>query len=354
MPSAPAVVSVGSTARAALGLGHPLDRARCAWKRSSAASVISYPAPTLTATSCAAPHPPVRGLVVHTEPACRGLQVHSGPFPVGSRGVQRLTPCVTGELPFRVSLSAESPRLDATVLQPWRSPDESVVRYRPRTPTLAIGSTDERLAEAAAGGVVDLLIGVPAPTGEQAEKYQKYLASAARPREQRGLHVPGAVHVQGRAGVRRPRRSRSSNARRRDGRLRHQRRHAERRDEPRGAPGGGRAPRPLHRELGRRPEPGHGRDPRARAGGRAARREVGAGLPRGPDAAGPDQRQEDVSALREVHRARHPDLRQRRRARAAGADGVPGRRADRRGVLVLPRAEVRDPARLRTVDRRSR
>jgi uncharacterized protein len=31
-------------------------------------------------------------------------------------------------------------------------------------------------AEAAAGGVVDLLIGVPAPTGEQAEKYQKYLA----------------------------------------------------------------------------------------------------------------------------------------------------------------------------------
>jgi uncharacterized protein len=31
-------------------------------------------------------------------------------------------------------------------------------------------------AEAVAGGVVDLLIGVPAPTGEQAEKYQKYLA----------------------------------------------------------------------------------------------------------------------------------------------------------------------------------
>jgi predicted TIM-barrel fold metal-dependent hydrolase len=31
-------------------------------------------------------------------------------------------------------------------------------------------------AEAAAGGVVDLLIGVPAPTVEQGEKYQKYLA----------------------------------------------------------------------------------------------------------------------------------------------------------------------------------
>jgi uncharacterized protein len=31
--------------------------------------------------------------------------------------------------------------------------------------------------EAAAGGVVDLLIGVPAPTGEQGAKYEKYLAS---------------------------------------------------------------------------------------------------------------------------------------------------------------------------------
>jgi predicted TIM-barrel fold metal-dependent hydrolase len=31
-------------------------------------------------------------------------------------------------------------------------------------------------AQAVAGGVVDLLIGVPAPTGEQAEKYQRYLA----------------------------------------------------------------------------------------------------------------------------------------------------------------------------------
>ena len=39
-------------------------------------------------------------------------------------------------------------------------------------------------AEAAAGGVVDLLIGVPAPTGEQAEKYQKYLAQM-RDRESR-------------------------------------------------------------------------------------------------------------------------------------------------------------------------
>ncbi len=50
-------------------------------------------------------------------------------------------------------------------------------------------------------------------------------------------------------------------------------------------------------------------------------------FPAGPDPAGADQRQEDVSALREVHRARHPDLRQRRRTGPARADGVPGRRA---------------------------
>ena len=35
----------------------------------------------------------------------------------------------------------------------------------------------------------------------------------------------------------------------------------------------------------------------------------------------------------------------------AGADGLPGRRAHRRGVLVLPRAEVRDAPRRRAVDR---
>jgi uncharacterized protein len=31
-------------------------------------------------------------------------------------------------------------------------------------------------AEAASGGVVDLLVGIPAPSGEQAQKYQRYLA----------------------------------------------------------------------------------------------------------------------------------------------------------------------------------
>ena len=74
-------------------------------------------------------------------------------------------------------------------------------------------------------------------------------------------------------------------------------------------------------------------------------------FPAGLTPAGADQRQEVVSALREVRGARHPDLRVRGRARAAGADGVPGRRAHRRGVLVLPRAEVRDAPRLRAVDR---
>ena len=75
------------------------------------------------------------------------------------------------------------------------------------------------------------------------------------------------------------------------------------------------------------------------------------GVPGGPEPAGADQRQEVLSALREVRRARHPDLRVRRRARAARAVRAPVRRPDRRGVLVLPRAEVRDAPRLRTVGR---
>ena len=76
--------------------------------------------------------------------------------------------------------------------------------------------------------------------------------------------------------------------------------------------------------------------------------------PRSPPGLNPqvaDQRQEVLSALREVRGARHPDLRVRGRARAARAVGAAGRRADRRGLLVLPRAEVRDPARLRAVGR---
>ena len=61
-------------------------------------------------------------------------------------------------------------------------------------------------------------------------------------------------------------------------------------------------------------------------------------FPAGLLPAGADQRQEVLSALRQVRGARHPDLHLRRRARAARADGGAGRRAARRGVLVLPGA----------------
>ena len=55
--------------------------------------------------------------------------------------------------------------------------------------------------------------------------------------------------------------------------------------------------------------------------------------------------------LREVHRGRRHVLLDRRRARAAPAVRAAGGRAHRRGLLVLPRAEVRHAPRLRTVDR---
>ena len=127
-------------------------------------------------------------------------------------------------------------------------------------------------AEAAAGGVVDLLIGVPAPTAEQAEKYQQLPARrSATGRARRTSRSPRSTCS---------RTCRSSQdlddpvealiaemdtygIRRGD---------VERRHEPRRASRGPRAPGPLHRELGRRPEPRHGGDPRARAGRRAARR----------------------------------------------------------------------------------
>ena len=53
----------------------------------------------------------------------------------------------------------------------------------------------------------------------------------------------------------------------------------------------------------------------------------------------------------QVRGARHPDLLLRRRARAARAVRRSVRRPHRRGVLVLPRAEVRHPPRLRAVGR---
>ena len=74
-------------------------------------------------------------------------------------------------------------------------------------------------------------------------------------------------------------------------------------------------------------------------------------VPRGPLPAGRDQRQEVLPDLREVRRARHPVLLDRGRARSAHPVRAAGRRAHRRGVLVLPRAEVRHAPRLRAVDR---
>ena len=59
-----------------------------------------------------------------------------------------------------------------------------------------------------------------------------------------------------------------------------------------------------------------------------------------PDPAGAAERQEDVPDLLEVHRARHPDLRVRRRARPAHPLRAAGSGAARRGVLVLPRAKI--------------
>jgi len=72
-------------------------------------------------------------------------------------------------------------------------------------------------------------------------------------------------------------------------------------------------------------------------------------FPCGLNPPGPDQRQEVLPDLCEVCRARHPDQRLRGSAGTSGSVRTPVRRLDRRGVLVLSRTEVRDPARLRTL-----
>ena len=135
-------------------------------------------------------------------------------------------------------------------------------------------------AEAVAGGVVDLLIGVPAPTGEQAEKYQKYLAQLRDRESKEDFTFPAQYmfkDVPEFADLDDPVETLVAEM----DRLRHPRRHAATsRRTSRPAARVQRAPRPLLRELGRRPEPRHGGDPRARAGGRGARRDVGTGLPR--------------------------------------------------------------------------
>ena len=114
------------------------------------------------------------------------------------------------------------------------------------------------------------------------------------------------------------------------------------------------APRPVHPVAERRPEPGHERRARPGEGLRDARHQGGHRVPGRLHAPGADQRQEVLSAVREVHRARHPDLRVHRRLRTPGAVGVPGDDADRRGLLVLPGAQVRDAPRCRAVGRRGR
>ena len=70
--------------------------------------------------------------------------------------------------------------------------------------------------------------------------------------------------------------------------------------------------------------------------------------------AGADQRQEDVPDLRQVRGAGHPDLLLCRRSRAAAEGRLPARRAHRRGDVRLSRPGVRDPPRLRAMDRAGR
>ena len=77
-------------------------------------------------------------------------------------------------------------------------------------------------------------------------------------------------------------------------------------------------------------------------------------FPAGHVPAGRHQRQEDVSDVRQVRRARHPGVPLHRRARATPTDGAAARRAARRGLLRLPGAHLRDPSRLRAVDRSRR
>ena len=113
-----------------------------------------------------------------------------------------------------------------------------------------------------------------------------------------------------------------------------------------------RVPRPvLRRRVNVDPNEGMDAVRKLDAAVQRARRQGGALLGHRAHPAGAAQRQEDVPDLREVRRARHPDLRVRRRARAAHPLRAAGRRPARRGVLVLPRAEDRHAPRRRAVDR---
>ena len=69
---------------------------------------------------------------------------------------------------------------------------------------------------------------------------------------------------------------------------------------------------------------------------------------------GADQRQAVLPDLRHVRRARHPDLRDRRHPRAAGADRPARTSSSSTRSVRLPRADVRDAPRRRAVDRAGR
>ena len=203
-------------------------------------------------------------------------------------------------------------------------------------------------------GVIDLMIGFPEPT---AATLRLPARQPARPRVARRVRVPRAVHVQERAegrGAVRP----GDGPARADGQVRHRAGHDRRRRRARSrraskTPSGRSRSIPTASSGACEVDPNRGmdavRDLHAR--GRGARREGGDRVPVRAQPAGADQRQEVLPDLRQVHRARHPDLRVRGCARAAGAVRAAVRRPDRRGVLVLPRAQVRHPPRLRAVGR---
>ena len=167
------------------------------------------------------------------------------------------------------------------------------------------------------------MIGVPAPTGEQAEKYQKYLAQiCATARAQEDFEFPAQYMFKDVPEVEELATIRSRVPARADGPVRHRARACSA-----SSPTNARAPlralqgasRPLLRRAAR--------STRTAAWTRSASsssavEELGVkaatGVPRGPDPAGADQRQEVLSALREVRRARHPDLRVRRACPARG------------------------------------
>ena len=186
-------------------------------------------------------------------------------------------------------------------------------------------------------GVIDTMIGFPAPREEQAKHYD-FIRKQTHDADSQEWEFPAQYMFKGV-----PHYDRVDDPVEmldgEDGPARH---HARRSP---GMPIDGNAKIALERypdrfvaSTQRRPEPGHGRGAQARRGGARARRQGGELLGHRPDPAGAAERQEDVPDLLEVHRARHPDLRVRGRARAAHPLRAAVRRPARRGVLVLPRA----------------